>query len=54
MLRVTVYILTWKGMTVIGQENLFLNLKCGEVQERGAWAVHFDSFKEALLHTVRG
>lgn len=41
-------------MAIIGEENLFLNLKCGEVQERGAWAVRLDSFKEALLHTVQG
>lgn len=40
-------------MSITGQENLCFNFKRGEVQELGAWTVHFDSFKEAVLQAVQ-
>lgn len=52
MLRVIAYVFTCKDVTVIGQENLFFNLKCGEVRELGTWLVGSNSFQEAIDSTV--
>lgn len=44
MLRVTLYAFACKDITIIGQTNLFLNLKRGEDQLLGTWTVGFDFF----------
>ena len=54
MLRVIAYVFTCKDVTIIGQEHLSFNHKCGEMQELGIWMVGFDSFKEAILQSMQG